>query len=125
MDFKLSKEHRALQVKAKEFTEQVLFPYEMECEENNGITPETHKYITQQVMDWGFNATNHSKEHGGQGMTLFEQALCSEQFGMSTGAIWDAIPQPSFPKKFGTQEQIEEYQIPSNQSKRRDAYAIT
>ncbi len=26
MDFKLSKEHRALQVKAKEFTEQVLFP---------------------------------------------------------------------------------------------------
>ena len=51
MDFKLSKEHRALQVKAKEFTEQVLFPYEMECEENNGITPETHKYITQQVMD--------------------------------------------------------------------------
>lgn len=38
MDFKLSKEHRALQVKAKEFTEQVLFPYEMECEENNGIT---------------------------------------------------------------------------------------
>ena len=125
MDFKLSKEHRALQVKAKEFTEQVLFPYEMECEENNGITPETHKYITQQVMDWGFNATNHSKEHGGQGMTLFEQALCSEQFGMSTGAIWDAIPQPSFPMKFGTQEQIEEYLIPSNQCKRRDAYAIT
>ncbi|MCI9350005.1 MAG: acyl-CoA dehydrogenase family protein, partial [Oscillibacter sp.] len=73
MEFKLSKEHRALQEKAREFTEQVLFPYEMECEENNGISPETHKKITEEVMKWGFNATNHSKEHGGQGMTLFEQ----------------------------------------------------
>ena len=97
----------------------------MECEENNGITPETHKKITEEVMKWGFNATNHSKEHGGQGMTLFEQMLVSEQLGMSTGAIWDAVPQPSFPMKFGTQEQIDEYLIPSCQCKRRDAYAIT
>lgn len=125
MDFTLSKEHRALQEKAKAFTEEVLFPYEMECEENNGITPETHKYINEQVMEWGFNATNHSKEHGGQGLTLFEQMIVSEQLGMSTGAIWDAVPQPSFPMKFGTQEQIEEYLIPANQCKRRDAYAIT
>ena len=97
----------------------------MECEENNGITPETHAYINQQVMVWGFNATNHSKEHGGQGMTLFEQMLVSEQLGMSTGAIWDAVPQPSYPMCFGTKEQIEEYLIPTCQCKRRDAYAIT
>ena len=125
MDFTLSKEHRALQEKARQFTEEVLFPYEMEVEENNGLTPESHKYINGQVMEWGFNATNHSKEHGGQGLTLFEQMLVSEQLGKSTGAIWDAVPQPSFPMKFGTQEQIEEYLIPANQCKRRDAYAIT
>ena len=125
MDFTLSKEHRALQEKARQFTEEVLFPYEMEVEENNGLTPESHKYINGQVMELGFNATNHSKEHGGQGLTLFEQMLVSEQLGKSTGAIWDAVPQPSFPMKFGTQEQIEEYLIPANQCKRRDAYAIT
>ncbi len=125
MDFRLSREHRDLQLKAKAFTEEVLFPYEMEVEENDGLSPESHKKITEQVMEWGFNATNHSKEHGGQGMTLFEQMLVSEQLGMSTGAIWDAVPQPSFPMKFGTQEQIEEYLIPANQCKRRDAYAIT
>lgn len=125
MDFTLSKAHRELQEKAKAFTEEVLFPYEMECEENNGITPETHKIINQKVMDWGFNATNHSKEHGGQGMTLFEQMLVSEQLGMATGAIWDAVPQPSYPMKFGTRDQIEEYLIPCCQNKRRDAYAIT
>ena len=125
MDFTLSKEHHALQEKARQFTEEVLFPYEMEVEENNGLTPESHKYINGQVMELGFNATNHSKEHGGQGLTLFEQMLVSEQLGKSTGAIWDAVPQPSFPMKFGTQEQIEEYLIPANQCKRRDAYAIT
>lgn len=125
MDFNLTKEHLELQAKAKAFTEEVLFPYEMECEENDGLTKETHALINQKVLDWGFNATNHKKEHGGQGMSLFEQMLVSEQLGQSTGAIWDAVPQPSYPMCFGTQDQIEEYLIPSCQNKRRDAYAIT
>ena len=99
MDFTLSKKDRALSEKAREFTEQHLIPYEIECEENNGLSPESHKAITEQVMAWGFNATNHSKEHGGAGFTLFEQMLASEQFGKVTGAIWDAVPQPSFPMK--------------------------
>lgn len=97
MEFKLSKEHRALQEKAREFTEQVLFPYEMECEENNGITPETHKKITEEVMKWGFNATNHSKEHGGQGMTLFEQMLVSEQLACPPALSGTPFPSPPFP----------------------------
>lgn len=125
MDFKLSKEYLDLQAKAKAFTEEVLFPYEMECEDNDGLTKESHAIINQKVMDWGFNATNHKKEHGGQGMTLFEQMLVSEQLGQATGAIWDAVPQPSYPMRFGTQAQIDEYLIPSCQNKRRDAYAIT
>ena len=59
--------------------------------ENNGFLPESHKAITEQVMAWGFNATNHSKEHGGAGFTLFEQMLASEQFGKVTNAIWNAV----------------------------------
>ena len=125
MDFRLSKEHLELQAKAKAFTEEVLFPYEMECEEEDGISPETHAIINQKVMDWELNATNHKKEHGGQGLSLFEQMLVSEQLGQSTGAIWDAVPQPSYPMCFGTQAQIDEYLIPTCQNKRRDAYAIT
>ena len=125
MDFTLTKEHKELQAKAKAFTEEILFPHEMECEENDGLTPKTHAFINQKVMDWELNATNHKKEHGGQGLTLFEQMLVSEQLGQSTGAIWDAVPQPSYPMCFGTQAQIDEYLIPSCQNKRRDAYAIT
>ena len=125
MDFNLSKEHQALQAKAQEFTEQVLFPHEMECEENDGISRETHQSIIQSVMDWGFNAPNHSKEDGGQGFSIFEQTILNEQLGKATGAIWDALWYPSYPMRFASQAQKEEYLIPTCQGKRRDAYAIT
>ncbi|EGU60307.1 acyl-CoA dehydrogenase domain-containing protein, partial [Vibrio nigripulchritudo ATCC 27043] len=125
MDFNLSKEHLALQTKAKEFTEQVLFPHELECEENDGISKETHEEIKKQVVEWGFNAPNHSREDGGQEFSIFEQTLLNEQLGMATGAIWDALWYPSYPMKFASQEQKERYLIPTCQGKRRDAYAIT
>ena len=125
MDFNLSKEHLELQAKAKEFTETVLFPHEMECEENDGISRETHQKIIDATLAWGFNAPNHSKEDGGQGFSIFEQTLLNEQLGKATGAIWDALWYPSYPMRFATQAQKEEYLIPTCQGKRRDAYAIT
>lgn len=125
MDFNLSKEHLELQAKAKEFTETVLFPHEMECEENDGISRETHQKIIDATLEWGFNAPNHSKEDGGQGFSIFEQTILNEQLGKATGAIWDALWYPSYPLRFATQAQKEEYLIPTCQGKRRDAYAIT
>lgn len=125
MDFSLTKEHQALQAKAKEFTEQVLYPHEMECEENDGISKETHNQIIQQVLDWEFNAPNHSKEDGGQGFSIFEQTILNEQLGGATGAIWDALWYPSYPMRFASKAQKEEYLIPTCQGQRRDAYAIT
>lgn len=125
MDFRLSKEHKALQEKAREFTEQVLFPYEMECEENDGLSQESLNAINEQVMAWGFNAINHTKEDGGQGFNIFEQMLVDEELGKATGAIWDTVFRPAFPMKFATPAQKEEYLIPTCQGKRRDAYAIT
>ncbi|MEY8200173.1 MAG: acyl-CoA dehydrogenase family protein [Colwellia sp.] len=125
MDFRLSKEHQELQNKAKEFTEQVLFPHEIECEENDGISRETHQKIIDATLEWGFNAPNHSKADGGQGFTIFEQTILNEQLGKATGAIWDALWYPSYPMRYATQAQKEEYLIPTCQGKRRDAYAIT
>lgn len=125
MDFNLSKEHLELQQKAKDFTEQILFPHEMECEENDGISQETHQKIIQATLDWGFNAPNHSKEDGGQGFTILEQTILNEQLGKATGAIWDALWYPSYPMRFATAAQKEEYLIPTCQGVRRDAYAIT
>lgn len=125
MDFNLSPEHLALQRKARDFVEQELFPHEIECEENNGISRETHQKIIDATMAWGFNAPNHSKEDGGQGFSIFEQTLLNEELGKATGAIWDALWYPAYPMRFATAEQKAEYLIPTCQGRRRDAYAIT
>lgn len=121
----LSEEHKQLQEKARRFAEEVLMPYELKCEENNGLGQEDLQVINQAVVDWGFNAINHTKEDGGQGMTIFEQMLVNEQLGKVTNAIWDTVFQPAYPMRFASQAQKEEYLIPTNLGKRRDAYAIT
>lgn len=121
----LSVEHQQLQKKAEQFAEEVLMPYELTCEENNGLDEKDLQAINQAVLDWELNAINHSKEDGGQGLTIFEQMLVNEQLGKVTNAIWDTVFQPAFPMRFGTKEQKEKYLIPTNQGKRRDAYAIT
>lgn len=121
----LSVEHQQLQAKAREFAETVLMPYEIECDENNGLSLDALQTVNQAVIDWGFNAINHSKENGGQGFTIFEQMLVNEELGKVTNAIWDCVFQPAYPLRFANEQQKEEYVIPTNQGKRRDAYAIT
>jgi acyl-CoA dehydrogenase len=125
MDFELSDRHRELQARAKAFVEEVLYPHEMEVEVNDGLSPETHAKIKEQVLSWGFNATNHTVEDGGQGWSIFEQSLLHEQLGRATGAIWDAVWIPALPLREASQAQKDEYLRPACAGKRRDAYAIT
>ena len=125
MDLRLTPEDRELQQRAREFTEQHLIPYELECEENDGLTPESWKKIKDQVVAWGFNAINHSEADGGQGHDTFQQILVEEQWGKATGALWDVPWRPSIPLREGTEEQRETYLCPACRGERRDAYAIT
>ena len=123
--FTLSDEHRALQEKSKAFVEEALIPYELECEMNNGLSEESVSKITQAVVDWGFNAVNHSKEDGGQGFDDFEQMLLNEQLGRATGALWNVVMQPASSMRFATPEQKREYLVPTCRGERREAYVIT
>lgn len=125
MDFALSQEHLALQTKARQFADEVLTPYEMECEDNDGLCTASLAAINEQVMQRGFNAINQSREDGGQGMSIFEQMLVDEQLGRITGAIWDTVFRPAYPLRFASPAQKSEYLIPTCQGIRRDAYAIT
>ncbi|PSJ40343.1 acyl-CoA dehydrogenase [Zobellella endophytica] len=125
MDLTLSKAHQDIQHKAREFVDQVLVNYELECEVNDGLSRESLETINQAVMGWELNALNHSKENGGQGYSIFEQMLVDEQLGRVTGAIWDTVFRPSYPMKNATPAQKEEYLIPTCQGRRRDCYAIT
>ena len=125
MDLGLSSADRELQQKARDFTDQVLVPLEDECEEHDGLTPESAAAAKQAVLDWEFNAINHAEADGGRGFDLFQQMLIEEQWGRSTGALWDIPWRPSIPLAAGTEEQKERFLRPACRGERRDAYAIT
>ena len=125
MDLRLSADDRALKERARAFTEEVLIPLELECEERDGLLPESHAKVKQAVLDEGFNAINHPEEDGGQGYDIFRQILVEEEWGRATGALWDLPWRPSIPLAVGTEEQKERYLRPAARGERRDAYAIT
>ena len=125
MDLRLSADDRALKERARAFTEEFLLPLELECEEHDGLLPESHARVKQAVLDEGFNAINHAEEDGGQGYDTFRQILVEEEWGKATGALWDLPWRPSIPLAAGTEEQKERYLRPAARGERRDAYAIT
>ena len=125
MDIRLSRADRELQQKARDFTDQVLVPLEDECEENDGLTPESAAAAKQAVLDWDFHAINHAEADGGRGYDLFAQMLIEEQWGGATGALWDIPWRPAIPLAAGTEEQKDRFLRPACRGERRDAYAIT
>ncbi|MEX2274455.1 MAG: acyl-CoA dehydrogenase family protein [Actinomycetota bacterium] len=125
MELRLNLHDRALREKARSFTEEILFPLEDECEEHDGLTPDSAASAKRAVLDWDFNAINHSVSDGGQGYDLFQQLLIEEQWGKATGALWDIPWRPSIPLAHGTPQQRERFLLPAIRGERRDAYAIT
>src|SRR5262245_14298907 len=125
MDLRLTDEDLELKERARAFTERVLFPLELECEEHDGLSPESSEAAHGAVLDAGFNAINHAREDGGQGLDLLQQILIEEEWGKATGALWDIPWRPSIPLAQGTPEQKERYLRPACRGERRDAYAIT
>ena len=125
MDLRLSADDHALKERARVFTDEVLLPLELECEEHDGLLPESHAKVKQAVLDEGFNAINHAEQDGGQGYDTFRQILVEEEWGRATGALWDLPWRPSIPLAAGTEEQKDRYLRPAARGERRDAYAIT
>ncbi len=125
MDLRLTREDRELKERARTFTEQVLFPLELECEEHDGLLPASAAAAKHAVLDYEFNAINHAAQDGGQGLDVLQQILVEEEWGKATGALWDIPWRPSIPLAVGTEEQKERYLRPSIRGERRDAYAIT
>jgi acyl-CoA dehydrogenase len=125
MDLRLDRIDRDLQRRARSFTDEVLIPLEDECEARDGLTPGSAERAKRAVLDAGFNAINHVREDGGQGLDTFQQMLVEEQWGRATGALWDIPWRPSIPLARGTEAQKDRYLRPAARGDRRDAYAIT
>jgi alkylation response protein AidB-like acyl-CoA dehydrogenase len=125
MDLALSPRERELQAKAAWFAETYLFPNELAIEEHGVLPAYLLASLKHEVHAAGFNAINHDREHGGQGLTLLEQALVNEQFGMATGGIWGVAYQPAIPLKFGTADQRRRYLEPCCRGDRMYCFAIS
>ena len=125
MDLTIPEADLTLKRKAKGFAEAWLFPHEEELELIGQLPPETLARLRRAVVEHGLNGINHSRENGGQGLTIFQQMLVSEELGKATGALWAIVWHPAYPLRFGTEAQRREYLIPSCQGKRRGAFAIT
>jgi acyl-CoA dehydrogenase len=125
MDLRLTPADRALQQRARDFTERILIPLEDECEEHDGLSAQSHAAAKQAVLDWDFHAINHARHDGGQGHDLLQVMLIEEQWGRATGALWDIPWRPSIPLAHGSEDQKERFLRPACLGERRDAYAIT
>ncbi|MEE8203230.1 MAG: acyl-CoA dehydrogenase family protein [Alphaproteobacteria bacterium] len=125
MDLNLTKDDREVQARAREFVENHLFPCELECEENDGLSQNSLAAIRKAAIEYKVVAMNHSPEDGGQGYDVFQQMLAHEQLGKATNALWDVPWQPALPLRHATPEQKAEYLRPACAGERRDAYAIT
>jgi acyl-CoA dehydrogenase len=125
VELELQQDDAALQADARRFADEVLQPLELECEEHDGLTPESAAAGKQAVIDHGFAAINHTVENGGRGLDTFQVMLVEEQWGRVTNALWDVPWRPSIPLAAGTDEQKERFLRPACRGERRDAYAIT
>jgi len=125
VDLRLTDHDTELQTKARLFTDQVLIPLELECEEHDGLTAESAAAAKRAVLEHDFHAINHAVADGGQGFDTFRVMLVEEQWGRATGALWDIPWRPSIPLAAGNEEQKERFLRPACRGERRDAYAIT
>ncbi|HEY0574082.1 MAG TPA: acyl-CoA dehydrogenase family protein [Pseudonocardia sp.] len=124
MDFAYSPRLADLKQRAADLTAKII-PYEDECERHNGLSPEAHTAIRQEVLASGLQAINTPTVYGGAGLTVLEQVVVQDELGKLTNALWDTVWRPANPLIHATPEQRERYLIPGARGERRDAVAIT
>ena len=114
MDLALSPREKELTELGRKFCDQVLLPLEVIADEHGELPMDQREPVKQAVRDWGLAGINHSKEHGGLGLTMLEQTVIEEQLGRVTNGLWSCVWRPPVSLKFGTKDQIRDYLLPSN-----------
>jgi butyryl-CoA dehydrogenase len=124
MDFAYTPRLADLKARAVELYDRIV-PYEDECEENNGLTPEGFADIRDAVLETGLQAINMPAEWGGAGLSVLEQVVVQDELGKLTNALWDCVWRPANAMRACTPEQRDRWLIPDIRGERRDAVAIT
>jgi acyl-CoA dehydrogenase len=127
LSLSLSDEERDIRQKARTFVDEELIPYEVEAEMNGGRLPgEVKERHRRRARALGFAAMNISKEHGGGGLSTFEQVLVSEEIGRVTNGLGWVVETPAaWLPKVATPFQFDRWIAPTIRGERMECYAIS
>jgi acyl-CoA dehydrogenase len=127
MGYPMTDEDRAIQEKVRRFVDDELIPFEVEAEMNGGVIPaEAVERQKKLLSETGLSAINMPRELGGDGLTMFQQVLVSEQIGRVTNALgWVLSTGPEWAVDVFTEDQIERYLKPIVRGEMHECYAIT
>ncbi len=125
--FPMSQEDREIQARARALVDEDLIPHEVEAEMNAGRLPdEVVERQRRRVRDLGLAAMNMPRDLGGGGLTVFQQALVSEQIGRVTNALGWVVDTPAaWLPEVATEHQMETWVLPTISGERHECYAIT
>jgi acyl-CoA dehydrogenase len=123
----MSAEDAAIQERARAFVDEELIPYEVQAELSGGeLPPEVLKRHETRARELGFGAINMPKELGGDGLSMFQQALVQEQIGRVTNALGWVVHTPAgWLPQVATEHQLETWVKPTISGERMECYAIT
>ncbi|MFB3738208.1 MAG: acyl-CoA dehydrogenase family protein [Candidatus Velamenicoccus archaeovorus] len=123
----MSDQDRAVRDAARAFVDEELIPHEVEAELHDGeLPPAVLERQERRLRELGLSAINMPKELGGDGLTMFQQVLVSEQIGRATNALgWVLHTGPQWAIGVFTDDQVERFLKPIVRGEKIECYAIT
>jgi alkylation response protein AidB-like acyl-CoA dehydrogenase len=123
----MAEQDRELQSRARAFVDRELIPNEVEAELGDGVLPDgvvqRHRKLAREL---GFGAITMPRELGGDGLTMFQQALVQEQIGRVTNGLgWVVHTPPAWLAGVATEHQLERWVVPTIRGERTECWAIT
>ncbi|MEX0834306.1 MAG: acyl-CoA dehydrogenase family protein [Actinomycetota bacterium] len=127
MAYPMTAEDREIQEKTRRFVDEDLIPHEVEAEMNAGeLPPELREKHHKKAVELGIYAMNIPRDLGGTGLSMFQQALVSEQIGRVTNALgWCVHTPAAWLPKVASKYQLDAWMVPTIEGRRHECYAIT
>ncbi|HET7291444.1 MAG TPA: acyl-CoA dehydrogenase family protein [Vicinamibacteria bacterium] len=113
MDFDLPEPLQALRARARRFTEEMLFPRELEVEERGALPEPVQREILARSIEQGLWGLNVPREMGGRGASVLEQVIAQEEAGRATNDLAGYVGGPYNALLAGNAEQRRLYLEPN------------
>ena len=125
MDFSISDSQQMVVDTVSAFTERELVPHEDEVERTGEVRPELVDEIRRKALDAGLYAANMPAELDGGGLDDLTLAMAERAFGWTSYALQYIVARPSNILRACTDDQVEEYLLPTVRGERVECLAMS